>query len=171
MKCPFCGEHDDRVVDSREASGGEAIRRRRECLACSRRFTSYERIEDVPAMVIKKDGRRELFDPQKLLAGLLRACEKRPVGRRELEGIVERVGAMVSDAPDRELSTDAIGQTVIEALRELDQVAYVRFASVYREFQDVEEFLREIKGLVERGAMSRHKSRRGGPGRTPQEGS
>lgn len=168
MKCPFCGGHDDRVVDSREASGGEAIRRRRECVSCGRRFTSYERIEEVPAMVIKKDGRRELFDPQKLLAGLLRACEKRPVSRRDLEGVVERVATLVSDAPDREIPTDAIGQTVVEALRDLDQVAYVRFASVYREFQDVEEFLREVTELVEKGAKAR-KPDKGGKGRRKGE--
>jgi transcriptional repressor NrdR len=169
VKCPYCGGHDDRVVDSREASGGEAIRRRRECLSCGRRFTSYERIEEVPAMVIKKDGRRELFDPQKLLSGLLRACEKRPVSRRELEGVVERVATLVSEAPDREVPTETIGQTVAGALRELDQVAYVRFASVYREFQDVEEFLREVTELVERGAKGRHSTSKGGPRRPSEE--
>ena len=168
MKCPFCGAHDDRVVDSREASGGEAIRRRRECTSCGRRFTSYERIEEVPAMVIKKDGRRELFDPQKLLAGLLRACEKRPVSRRDLEGVVNHVATLVSEAPDREIPTEEIGQAVVEALRDLDQVAYVRFASVYREFQDVEEFLREVTELVEKGAKSR-KPATGGTDRPGKE--
>ncbi|MDQ7008198.1 MAG: transcriptional regulator NrdR [Acidobacteriota bacterium] len=151
MKCPFCNANDDRVVDSRESAHGEVIRRRRECLGCQRRFTSYERIEEVPAMVIKKDGRRELFDPQKLLAGLLKACEKRAVPRRSLESLVADISALVQEASDRELATEVIGQKVAEGLRRLDQVAYVRFASVYREFQDVEEFLDEIRGLVGRG--------------------
>jgi len=150
MKCPFCGEKDDKVVDSRESAHGEVIRRRRECLACERRYTSYERIEEVPAMVIKKDGRREIFDQQKLFGGLMKACEKRAVPRRSLEEIVSGIAAMAQEAPDREIPTQAIGQEVAERLRRLDQVAYVRFASVYREFQDVEEFLEEIKGLVGR---------------------
>lgn len=151
MKCPYCGANDDRVVDSRESAQGEAIRRRRECLVCTRRFTSYERIEEVPSMVIKKDGRREIFDRQKLLSGLLKACEKRSVPRRELEELVESIASLAQDAPDRELPTEVIGQKVAEGLRRLDQVAYVRFASVYRDFQDVEEFLDEIRGLIGRG--------------------
>ncbi len=155
MKCPFCGANDDRVVDSRESGQGEVIRRRRECSACERRFTSYERIEEVPAMVIKKDGRRELFDPQKLLGGLLIACQKRKVSRRSLERIVQEIAGLASEAPDRELATELIGQRVAERLRELDQVAYVRFASVYREFQDVEEFMQEIRGLVGRDRRRR----------------
>ncbi len=151
MKCPYCGASDDRVVDSRESAGGETIRRRRECAACSRRFTSYERIEEVPVMVIKKDGRREIFDPQKLLSGLLTACQKRAVSRRSLEEIVAEIAAMANEAQDNELPTEVIGQRVAERLRALDQVAYVRFASVYREFQDVEEFLSEVRGLIGRG--------------------
>ncbi len=148
MKCPFCGENRDRVVDSRESRQGEVIRRRRECLACGRRFTSYERIEETPAMVVKKDGRREMFSAQKLMAGLLKACEKRPVPVRRLEEIVEEVAAMVQEAPERELSTERIGQHLMERLRDLDKVAYVRFASVYRRFEDVEEFLEELRELV-----------------------
>ncbi len=148
MKCPFCGENRDRVVDSRESRQGEVIRRRRECLACGRRFTSYERIEETPAMVVKKDGRREMFSSQKLMAGLLKACEKRPVPVRRLEEIVEEVSAMVQEAPERELSTERIGQHLMERLRDLDKVAYVRFASVYRRFEDVEEFLEELRELV-----------------------
>ncbi len=148
MKCPFCGENRDRVVDSRESRQGEVIRRRRECLACGRRFTSYERIEETPAMVVKKDGRREMFSSQKLMAGLLKACEKRPVPVRRLEEIVEEVSAMVQEAPERELSTERIGQHLMERLRDLDKVAYVRFASVYRRFEDVEEFLEELRQLV-----------------------
>lgn len=148
MKCPFCGENRDRVVDSRESRQGEVIRRRRECLACGRRFTSYERIEETPAMVVKKDGRREMFSTQKLMAGLLKACEKRPVPVRRLEEIVEEVSAMVQEAPERELSTERIGQHLMERLRDLDKVAYVRFASVYRRFEDVEEFLEELRQLV-----------------------
>jgi len=148
VKCPFCGENRDRVVDSRESRQGEVIRRRRECLACGRRFTSYERIEETPAMVVKKDGRREMFSSQKLMAGLLKACEKRPVPVRRLEEIVEEVSAMVQEAPERELSTERIGQHLMERLRDLDKVAYVRFASVYRRFEDVEEFLEELRQLV-----------------------
>ncbi len=160
MKCPYCSSNDDKVVDSRESGGGEVIRRRRECASCSRRFTSYERIEEVPAMVIKKDGRREIFDSQKLLSGLLIACQKRAVSRRSLEEIVDEIAAMASDATDRELPTEAIGQTVAERLKKLDQVAYVRFASVYRDFQDVEEFLSEIRGLIGRGKMRREQEER-----------
>lgn len=148
MKCPYCGANHDRVVDSRESNQGETIRRRRECLDCHRRFTSYERVEDMPVMVIKKDGRRELFDRQKLMAGLLKACEKRPVSPGALEEIVEEVAAMAGDNPEREIPTTAIGARIMERLRELDQVAYVRFASVYRQFSDVEEFLEELRSLI-----------------------
>ena len=148
MKCPYCGSNHDRVVDSRESHQGETIRRRRECLGCRRRFTSYERVEDRPVMVIKKDGRRELFERQKLLGGLLKACEKRPVPSRALEEIVDEIAAMAGETPDRELATAAIGARVMERLRELDQVAYVRFASVYRQFSDVEEFRDELRSLM-----------------------
>jgi transcriptional repressor NrdR len=155
MKCPYCAKNRDRVVDSRESRSGENIRRRRECLGCKRRFTSYERVEDLPAMVIKKDGRREIFDPQKILGGLLRACEKRPVPRRALEEIVESITAMASDWTDREIPSEAIGQKVMERLKDLDKVAYVRFASVYRKFEDVEAFLDELRHLLGPGPISR----------------
>lgn len=149
MKCPFCGHLKDKVVDSRESGSGDAIRRRRECLECGRRFTSYERIEEIPYLVIKKDGRREAFDRQKLLAGLHKACEKRPVPAKVLAEIVDEVEQMVQDAQDRELEAREIGERVMERLRDLDKVAYVRFASVYRQFEDVEEFMAELRGLLE----------------------
>jgi transcriptional repressor NrdR len=138
----------DKVVDSRESKEGDAIRRRRECLACERRFTTYERIDEVPYMVIKKDGRREKFDRQKVLNGLLKACEKRPVSMVKLSDLVNRVESKVSDSPDREISTTDIGEFLIESLRELDKIAYVRFASVYRDFQDEEAFFNELKNLM-----------------------
>ncbi len=150
MRCPFCGGIEDRVVDSREGKGGDTIRRRRECLACQKRFTSYERIEDIPFMVIKRDGKREIFDRGKLMAGLLKAVEKRPVGMAALDEIVTEVTGMLHDTADRELEGARIGEVVMNRLRELDQVAYVRFASVYRRFEDVSEFMEELKGLVDR---------------------
>jgi transcriptional repressor NrdR len=139
---------EDKVVDSRETTGGDTIRRRRECLGCQRRFTTYERIDEVPYMVIKKDGRREKFDRQKVLGGLLKACEKRPVSMPKLEDLVNQVESKVSDSPDREISTIDIGEYLIENLRELDKIAYVRFASVYRDFQDEEAFFNELKNLM-----------------------
>ncbi|MGD0049622.1 MAG: transcriptional regulator NrdR [Bryobacteraceae bacterium] len=148
MKCPFCSHLHDRVVDSRESKEGDAIRRRRECLACERRFTTYERIDEVPYMAIKKDGRREKFDRQKVLGGLLKACEKRPISMSRLSDLVNRVEAKVSDSPDREISTTEIGEFLMEGLRELDKIAYVRFASVYRDFQDEEAFFNELKNLM-----------------------
>jgi transcriptional repressor NrdR len=148
MKCPFCSHLHDRVVDSRESKEGDAIRRRRECLACERRFTTYERIDEVPYMAIKKDGRREKFDRQKVLGGLLKACEKRPISMARLSELVNRVEAKVSDSPDREISTTEIGEFLMEGLRELDKIAYVRFASVYRDFQDEEAFFNELKNLM-----------------------
>jgi transcriptional repressor NrdR len=135
-------------VDSRESKEGDAIRRRRECLACERRFTTYERIDEVPYMVIKKDGRREKFDRQKVLNGLLKACEKRPVSMVKLSDLVNRVESKVSDSPDREISTTDIGEFLIDNLQELDKIAYVRFASVYRDFQDEEAFFNELKNLM-----------------------
>jgi transcriptional repressor NrdR len=135
-------------VDSRESKEGDAIRRRRECLACERRFTTYERIDEVPYMAIKKDGRREKFDRQKVLGGLLKACEKRPVSMAKLSDLVNRVESKVSDSPDREISTTEIGEFLMESLRELDKIAYVRFASVYRDFQDEEAFFNELKLLM-----------------------
>ena len=148
MKCPFCGHMEDKVVDSRETKEGDTIRRRRECLACERRFTTYERIDEVPYMVIKKDGRREKFDRQKVLGGLLKACEKRPVSMARLSEIVNRVESRVSDSPDREISTAEIGEFLMDSLRELDKIAYVRFASVYRDFQDEQAFFNELKDLM-----------------------
>ncbi len=149
MKCPFCGNLGDKVVDSRETKDGEAIRRRRECLKCHRRFTSYERSEEIPYMVIKKDGRRENFDRQKILNGLLKACEKRPVKVNDLEKIVDEIEAMLHQGSEREIKTERIGAHIMNRLKNLDKVAYVRFASVYRQFKDVSEFLGELKGLLE----------------------
>jgi transcriptional repressor NrdR len=148
MKCPYCGHLGDKVVDSRESKEGEVIRRRRECLDCGRRFTSYERIDEIPYMVIKKDGRREPFSRDKVMAGLLRACEKRPVSPSKLEATVNAVEAYVQTSPERERPTAKIGEMIMRRLKELDKVAYVRFASVYLEFQDVSEFMDELKGLI-----------------------
>ena len=149
MRCPFCGHVEDKVVDSREVSGGDNIRRRRECLGCHRRFTTYESIETVPYRVIKKDERREKFDRDKLMNGLLKACKKRPVATAALNAVVEEVEAVLQNTPDREISTTDIGNLVMERLRVLDQVAYVRFASVYRQFGDISEFMEEVKHLLE----------------------
>ena len=148
MKCPFCGFLEDKVVDSREAKDGDAIRRRRECLDCGRRFTSYERIDEIPYMVVKKDGKRETFERNKIMAGLLRACEKRPISASQLESIVDAVEKDVQDTTDRELPTSDIGKIIMRRLKGLDKVAYVRFASVYLEFEDVSEFMTELKDLV-----------------------
>jgi transcriptional repressor NrdR len=149
MKCPYCGHLEDKVVDSRESKEGEVIRRRRECLGCGKRFTSYERIDQIPHMVVKKDGRREPFDREKVMAGLRKACEKRPIPTKTLETIVDRVEAMVQESPDREVPTGAVGEFLMERLRELDRVAFVRFASVYRDFKDVDQFMATLKGLLE----------------------
>lgn len=149
MRCPFCGHAKDKVVDSRESGSGDSIRRRRECLECARRFTSYERIEEIPYLVVKKDGRREAFDRAKLMIGLHRACEKRPVSAKALANLVDDIEQMVQDTPDREIDAHAIGERVMERLKELDKVAYVRFASVYRQFEDPEEFMAELRGLLE----------------------
>ena len=149
MRCPFCSHIEDKVVDSREAKGGDSIRRRRECLGCARRFTSYERIDQIPHLVVKKDGRRERFDREKILSGLIKACQKRPVPVKALETIADRVEAMVQESPDREVPTVQIGEFLMERLRELDKVAFVRFASVYRDFKDVDQFMATLKGLLE----------------------
>ena len=151
MKCPFCSAVDDRVVDSRESREGEVIRRRRECTACNRRFTSYETIEEIPYMVVKNDGRRERFDRNKLRSGLAKACEKRPVPPVELDRIVDEIENLLHDSEERELPTTRVGAIVMDRLRELDKVAYVRFASVYRKFEDVDEFMTELKNLIGRG--------------------
>ncbi|MCU0239698.1 MAG: transcriptional regulator NrdR [Pyrinomonadaceae bacterium] len=148
MRCPFCGFLEDKVVDSRESKEGDSIRRRRECLKCTRRFTSYERIDEIPYMVVKKDGRRETFDRNKIMNGLLRACEKRPISAVQLEQTVDEIEKQVQDSPERELSTIKIGKSIMQRLKALDKVAYVRFASVYLEFEDVSEFMSELKDLV-----------------------
>ena len=148
MKCPYCGHLGDKVVDSRESREGEVIRRRRECLECGRRFTSYERIDEIPYMVVKKDGRRERFERQKLVAGLLKACEKRPVRVAALEAIADKVEIALQEKPEREMSTEEIGAYVMQELKQLDKVAFVRFASVYRNFRDLDEFKHELNELL-----------------------
>lgn len=148
MKCPFCAHQEDKVIDSRESKEGDAIRRRRQCLACERRFTTYEKIDEIPYMVVKKDGRREKFERQKILNGLLKACEKRPISITKLAGIVDKVEAKLADSAERELSTTDIGGILMEELRGLDKIAYVRFASVYRDFQDEQAFLSELEVLL-----------------------
>ncbi len=148
MKCPYCAHLGDKVVDSRESKEGEVIRRRRECLSCGRRFTSYERIDEIPYMVVKKDGSRERFERQKLIAGLLKACEKRPVSVSALEMIADRVEGTLQDRPEKEMATAEIGAFVMQELKKLDKVAYVRFASVYRHFRDIGEFMTELKDLL-----------------------
>ncbi|HMD30766.1 MAG TPA: transcriptional regulator NrdR [Candidatus Acidoferrales bacterium] len=153
MKCPFCSHKEDKVVDSREATSGDLIRRRRECLKCRRRFTTYERIDEIPYMIIKKDGRRERFDRQKLLQGLLKACEKRPIPIPRIEALVEEIEAFVHESGNRERTSTEIGEMLMTRLKKLDKVAYVRFASVYMDFKDVKEFLNELKGLLKERAQ------------------
>src|SRR4051812_12471034 len=148
MKCPYCAHLGDKVVDSRESKEGEVIRRRRECLGCGKRFTSYERIDEIPYMVVKKDGTRERFDRPKLIAGLLKACEKRPVRVAAVETVADRVEATLQERAEKEIATSDIGTLVMEDLKRLDKVAYVRFASVYRHFRDINEFPNELKELL-----------------------
>mgnify|MGYP000873543047 FL=1 len=148
MKCPFCGHEESKVIDSRESKKGISIRRRRECIACGRRFTTYEKIEEIPYMIVKKDGSRQLFDRQKLLRGLLRACEKRPIPVSKFEEIVEEVESKLQERPEKEMKASEIGEMVMARLKDLDKVAYVRFASVYREFRDVLEFKQELESLL-----------------------
>jgi transcriptional repressor NrdR len=155
VRCPYCGHIEEKVVDSREGKDGEVIRRRRECLKCHHRFTTYERIEEIHFMVVKKDGRREPFDRQKLLNGLLRAIQKRPVSVAQLETIVDDIEGRLSEKPDREIASSEIGELVMARLHDLDEVAYVRFASVYRQFKDVHQFVEEVKGLLGPGKRSR----------------
>ncbi len=149
MKCPFCGCLGDKVVDSRESKEGEVIRRRRECQGCGRRFTSYERIDEIPYMVVKKDGSRERFERQKVTAGMLRACEKRPVAVAAVEAIADRVEAILQERPEKEIPAQDVGAFVMQELKQLDKVAYVRFASVYRHFRDVGEFMDELQDLLD----------------------
>jgi transcriptional repressor NrdR len=147
MKCPYCGNLGDKVVDSRESKEGDVIRRRRQCLNCAKRFTSRERIEDIEYRVVKKDGNREGFQRQKLIAGLLTASEKRPVSIQQLEAIADRIEAELQERPEREMTTEDIGARLMQELKQLDQIAYVRFASVYRQFRDVGQFKREVDEL------------------------
>lgn len=148
MKCPFCGHVEDKVVDSRLSTDGEAIRRRRECEKCGRRFTSYERVEEIMPMVVKKDGRREPFDRQKVLSGLKKACEKRPISIDTLESVANEIEKKLLEGAQKEISSSAIGEEIMKRLQELDKVAYVRFASVYREFKDIDEFVKELTDLL-----------------------
>jgi len=148
MRCPFCGHLESKVIDSRESKKGISIRRRRECLGCARRFTTYEKIEEIAYMIVKKDGSRQLFDRQKLLRGLLKACEKRPIPVARFEEIVEEVETRLQERPEKEMKASEIGALVMERLKDLDKVAYVRFASVYREFRDVLEFKQELETLL-----------------------
>lgn len=157
MKCPFCTDFDNKVVDSRLSGESDVIRRRRECLACGRRFTTYERVEDILPMVIKKDGRREAFDRKKVLAGIKTACQKRPVPVAVMEEIVERIEKSVQDKGDKEIDSSTIGETVMLELNDLDEVAYVRFASVYRSFKDINEFMDELKDMLEEEESRRMK--------------
>jgi transcriptional repressor NrdR len=154
MKCPFCGFINDKVVDSRESKEGELIRRRRECMKCEKRFTTYERIDEIPYMVVKKDGRREKFERQKVLSGLLRACEKRPISMGKLEQIVNEVETFVIDSPERERTTSELGELIMDNLKKQDTVAYIRFASVYRDFKDVREFGAELEHLMSKEAKT-----------------
>ena len=148
MKCPFCGYKESKVVDSRPAEEGSSIRRRRECLQCEKRFTTYETVESLPMVVVKKDGSRQSFDRRKVLGGMIRACEKRPVPLAELERIAEEIEQDLQNSMEREISTEAIGEKVMDRLRSVDQVAYVRFASVYRQFKDIDTFMAELNKLL-----------------------
>ncbi|HEX4347646.1 MAG TPA: transcriptional regulator NrdR [Vicinamibacterales bacterium] len=148
MKCPYCSHLGDKVVDSRESKEGEVIRRRRECLECGKRFTSYERIDEIPYMVVKKDGTRERFERSKVVGGLLKSCEKRPVSVSALEEIADKIEASLQERPEKEIATADVGRIVMEELKKLDKVAYVRFASVYRHFRDIGEFMSELKDLL-----------------------
>ena len=155
MRCPFCQNMDDRVIDSRLSKDGDMIRRRRECSHCQRRFTTYERVEETLPMVIKKDGRREPFDRGKILAGLQKACEKRPVSITVLEKMIDRIEQRLQETGEREVQSREIGEQIMQELQNLDEVAYVRFASVYRSFKDVNEFMNEVKELLEKGQKSK----------------
>ncbi len=150
MKCPFCGEIDNRVIDSRLSKDGTVIRRRRECLECGRRFTTYERVEEILPLVIKKDGRREPFDRMKILLGMKKACEKRPISITTLEKVVDKIEHKILESGEKEIPSSVIGEEVMKELYELDHVAYVRFASVYRSFKDINQFMDELKDLLER---------------------
>lgn len=148
MKCPSCGYGESKVLDSRPTDEGNCIRRRRECIKCQKRFTTYEKVEDIPIMVIKKDGSRQVFDRSKILNGIMRACEKRPVPFFEMEKLVDEIEASLSGSLQNEVSSEKIGEMVMQSLKKTDEVAYVRFASVYRQFRDVESFMQELEGLL-----------------------
>lgn len=148
MKCPFCGSIESKVIDSRPTDEGTIIRRRRECIECAKRFTTYEKVESIPLRVIKKDKSREMFDSQKLLNGIMRACEKRPVTIEQLQNIVDDIENDIFSTLDKEISTKEIGQKVMEALKDIDEVSYVRFASVYRQFKDIDTFMKELNALM-----------------------
>ena len=149
MKCPFCSHEESKVIDSRPTDEGERIRRRRECLKCGKRFTTYEIIESLPIIVIKRDKSREVFDRQKLMTGMLRACEKRPVSIETLDRAIDEIEALIQNSLDREVKSEKIGELVMEKLKEIDEVAYVRFASVYRQFKDINTFMAELNKLLE----------------------
>ena len=148
MKCPFCLHDEDKVIDSRSSNEGKSVRRRRECTKCKKRFTTYEYVEEVPLMVIKKDGRRESFDRNKIISGILKACEKRPVSMEKVEAVVDRVEKELQKSFDKEVKAQVVGELVMEHLHKLDEVAYVRFASVYRQFKDINHFMKELKDLL-----------------------
>jgi transcriptional repressor NrdR len=147
MRCPFCQDAENKVIDSRESHEGSVIRRRRECLACKRRFTTYERVEELTPLIVKKDGRREAFDRDKVLAGMKKACEKRPVSAEQLQQVVTEIERRLQECGEREVASTRVGEEVMGRLHRLDEVAYVRFASVYRSFSDIAEFLSELQGL------------------------
>ncbi|MBI5892510.1 MAG: transcriptional repressor NrdR [Deltaproteobacteria bacterium] len=149
MKCPFCGFLEDKVIDSRVSQDGDVTRRRRECLKCEKRFTTYERVEEALPLVVKKDGRREPFDRMKMLAGIQKACEKRPVSIEQIETVIKRVEQRFQDLGEKEVTSSKVGEVVMDELKKLDEVAYVRFASVYREFRDINEFMKELKELLD----------------------
>jgi transcriptional repressor NrdR len=148
VKCPFCGHIEDKVIDSRSSNEDRSVRRRRECIKCKRRFTTYEYIEEIPLMVIKKDGRREAFDRNKIISGILKACEKRPVSMEKVEAVVDKVEKELQKSFDKEVKAQEVGELVMDHLHKLDEVAYVRFASVYRQFKDINQFMKELKGLL-----------------------
>jgi len=158
MKCPFCGDLDNRVIDSRLSKDGAVIRRRRECLECARRFTTYERVEEVMPLVIKKDGRREPFDRMKILLGLKKACEKRPISITTLEKVVDKIEHKILESGEKEIPSTVIGEEVMKELYHLDHIAYVRFASVYRSFKDINQFMDELKELLDRQKQEKAKS-------------
>ena len=152
MKCPFCASDEDKVIDSRSSNEGKSVRRRRECLKCDKRFTTYEYVEEIPLMVIKKDGRREAFDRNKIIGGIMKACEKRPVSVEKVEGIVDRVEKELQKSFDKEVKAQVVGELVMDLLHKADEVAYVRFASVYRQFKDINQFMKELKDLLSKRA-------------------